>query len=242
MDHLWRQIESLDYEVDPELQKELMSILIRMIRKATRWFLSNRRKELSPRDEIPEFADGVTRVCDNLQGLLNGQTLQDWSADYQRYSGLGIPDQLATVVAAAQHLNSVLGIVDAARSGNRSVDQVADVNFSLGEKLELHWFRQQVMDLEVSNHWHARAREAFQDELDWQQRALTVRVMQMGDAQEGTARCIDEWVDRHSHAVELWLRVLADIRTTNTRDYAIFSVAIRELLQLAQGDVMYPVS
>lgn len=239
MDHHWQQIESLDYRVDPELQKELMSILIRMIRKATRWFLSNRRKELSPQEEIPAFADGVARVCDNLEQLLNGQTLQTWLTEHQRYTALGVPEQLATVVAAAQNLNSVLGIVEAARSGDRSVDQVAEVHFSLGEKLDLHWFSQQITDLEVSNHWHARAREAFHDELDWQQRALTVRVLKMADEQKGTEKCIDAWVDQHSQAVERWLRVLVDIRTTKTRDYAIFSVAIRELLQLAQGDVMY---
>ncbi|EGH18525.1 NAD-glutamate dehydrogenase, partial [Pseudomonas savastanoi pv. glycinea str. race 4] len=44
--HWFRQIEALDYKVSAEIQLALMDELMRLGRRATRWFLRSRRNEL----------------------------------------------------------------------------------------------------------------------------------------------------------------------------------------------------
>jgi glutamate dehydrogenase len=65
---------------------------------------------------------------------------------------------------------------------------VAKAYFAVGSALDLTWYLQQISNLPVENNWQALAREAFRDDIDWQQRAITISVLQMTDAGEKTSR------------------------------------------------------
>jgi glutamate dehydrogenase len=66
---------------------------------------------------------------------------------------------------------------------------VAKAFFAVGSALDIAWYLQQISALPVENNWQALAREAFRDDVDWQQRAITISALQMADApQEVEAR------------------------------------------------------
>src|SRR3990167_8965257 len=54
--HWWKQIEALDYQVPAELQLQLMDELMRLGRRATRWFLRSRRNELDAARDVAHLA------------------------------------------------------------------------------------------------------------------------------------------------------------------------------------------
>src|SRR5690606_19681659 len=58
----WDAIEALDYQVDAAVQQEMIYSLVRLLRRASRWLLRNRRHELSPSAAIEEFAAGVATL------------------------------------------------------------------------------------------------------------------------------------------------------------------------------------
>jgi glutamate dehydrogenase len=89
--------------------------------------------------------------------------------------------------------------------------------------------------LPVENNWQALAREAFRDDLDWQQRAITVSVLQMADGPQEIEARVALWLEQHHRLVERWKLMLAELRAATGTDYAMYAVANRELMDLAQS-------
>lgn len=235
MDELWSQIEGLDLKIEPQLQKELLAAVIRLVRRSSRWFVRNRRKGLDPAAEIPLFAAGVKRISDIFSELLVGEGLVDWQTRYEGYLEAGVPHQLARMVAAAPYLYLLLGLVEAARLSDQPLDKVARIYFKLGDRLDLHWYSTQLYSLEVTNQWQALAREAFHDDLDWQRRSLTAGVLALCKKNDTVDKAIDRWIKSHEMLVDRWQKMLADMRASSSVEYPLFSVANRELLDLAQA-------
>ncbi len=66
-----------------------------------------------------------------------------------------------------------MDIAQVADSEKTNLLLVAEIYFKLGDKLDLHWFLEQITHQPVTNHWQALARASYREELDWQQRALS---------------------------------------------------------------------
>ena len=61
----------------------------------------------------------------------------------------------ASFVAAAHHLYSVMGIVEASSRTGVAIEKVASVFFVVGEQLHLHWFSKQIHEYQAFNQWQA---------------------------------------------------------------------------------------
>ena len=106
----------------------------------------------------------------------------------------------------------------------------------MGGALELGWYLQQITSLPVENNWQALAREAFRDDLDGQQRAITIAVLQMADGPVDIEARVAFWLEQHRALVQRWLTMLSELRGATGTDYAMYAVANRELMDLAQSD------
>jgi glutamate dehydrogenase len=235
MDTLWQQIEGLDLKIEPALQKELLAAVVRLVRRSSRWFVRNRRKGIDPAVEIPMFADGVEKISEIFSELLVGEGLADWQGRYDTYLASGVPDPLARMVAAAPYLYLLLGLVEAARVSEHPLEKVARIYFKLGDRLDLHWYSAQLHSLEVTNQWQALAREAFQDDLDWQRRSLTAGVLSHCEEADTADESINRWIQNHELLVGRWSKMLVEMRASAGVGYPLCSVANRELLDLAQA-------
>ncbi len=78
------------------------------------------------------------------------------------------------------------------------------------------------------------ARESFLDELDWQTRSICSRVLQCEDFDSEAASGVDDWLEAHQHELVNWKRMIAEIRSSNAQEYAMYAVAVRGLLELAR--------
>lgn len=234
--HWWQQIEALDYKVPAELQLQLMDELQRLGRRATRWFLRSRREDLDAARDVGHFAPRVAELAGRLDELLEGPAREQWLARYQSFVEAGAPEELARVVAGTSHLYTLLPIIEAADVAGKDASEVATAYFAVGGALELSWYLQQITSLPVENNWQALAREAFRDDLDGQQRAITIAVLQMADGPKDIEERVAFWLEQHRPLVKRWLAMLAELRAATGTDYAMYAVANRELMDLAQSD------
>jgi glutamate dehydrogenase len=150
-----------------------------------------------------------------------------------------VPKDLASVAAGTPYLYSALGIIEAHEATGTPLKDVANLYYTLGEKLELNWFGTAIGNLTPDSHWEALARESFREDLDWQQRALTTGVLRLsGKSLSGkdgdVTKAIDQWMEQHPSLIGRWRSMLLELRHTREPDYAMFSVALRDLLDLAQ--------
>ncbi|KAF2394584.1 NAD-glutamate dehydrogenase [Pseudomonas frederiksbergensis] len=239
--HWFRQIEALDYQVSADVQLELMDELMRLGRRATRWFLRSRRNEQNAARDVAHFGPHLAALGLKLDELLEGPTREGWQTRYQAYVAAGVPELLARMVAGTTHLYTLLPIIEAADVTGQNPADVAKAYFAVGSALDITWYLQQISALPVENNWQALAREAFRDDVDWQQRAITISVLQQGDGTQDVETRLALWMEEHEGMIERWRAMLVEIRAASGTDYAMYAVANRELLDLAlSGQAVVP--
>ena len=231
--HWFRQIEALDHQVPAHTQLALMDELMRLGRRATRWFLRSRRNELDAARDVAHFGPRVATLGLKLNELLDGPAHEHWQARYREHVAAGVPELLARMVAGIGHLYMLLPILEAADQAGHDPVEVARTYFAVGSVLELGWYLQQITELPVKNNWQGLAREAFRDDLDNQQRAITASVLQVSGDDAETR--LQRWQDERQALVKRWQGMLAELRAASGTDYAMYAVASRELADLAQG-------
>jgi glutamate dehydrogenase len=239
--HWFRQIEALDYQVSADVQLELMDELMRLGRRATRWFLRARRNEQNAARDVAHFGPHLKELGLKLDELLIGPIRETWQARYQAYVEAGVPELLARMVAGTSHLYTLLPIIEASDVTGQDPAEVAKAYFAVGSALDITWYLQQISALPVENNWQALAREAFRDDVDWQQRAITISVLQQGDGTQDVEARLALWMEQHEGMIERWRAMLVEIRAASGTDYAMYAVANRELLDLAlSGQAVVP--
>jgi len=231
----WKEISDLDYLIDHRIQKEMMMDVRRLIRRITRWLLRNRRRGLDLQKEIPVFQQAYLGLFGQWQDILGGKELARWKKKRTYFQDAGVPVSLAGFVAATHHLYAVMGIVEATARTGHSIDRIAKVYFSLGESLQLNWFSMKIHDYQADTQWQAIAREAMQDDLNWQQVALTLGVVSESSKSKSIETVINNWIVKHETQVARWMALQSEMKSSVVLDPAVFTVGIRELLDLAQS-------
>jgi len=240
IDNWWDRIEDLDFHVPAQLQMQLMQDLMRLMRRSVRWLLRNRRAELSIQSHMERFADSVWAITAGLPEYLGEQARISWEKRHQALVDAGLPSELASVVSGTGHLYSSLGIIEAQEASGMPLKTVANLYYELGDRLDLNWFANAIASLTPASHWQALARESFREDLDWQQRALTTGVLKLAEKPADVPACVEGWMERYQQMIERWKSMLSELKGVREPEYAMFSVALRELLDLAQTTMHQP--
>jgi glutamate dehydrogenase len=234
MEDFHKQLEALDYKVPAALQVELMTGMMRRVRRAARWFLRNRRSQLNPATEVEVFKPAIAQLQRALPDLLHGEQLADWQQRGEQLRTAGLPEELALRSAAPGHLYSGLGVAEAARRCGANLLLVANLYYAIAHYLGLHWFSSQISDVSVDNYWQAMARESYLDDVESQLRTLTTSLVRFVGDDCPVEEVVTRWAGQHQHLIRRWTSMRAEVESGGATDFAIFSVALRELLDLAQ--------
>jgi glutamate dehydrogenase len=144
-----------------------------------------------------------------------------------------VPKAIASYVSKLSTLFSAMDLAQLASGDKRNIEFVAKLYFSLGVRLEFHWFLKQITKQPVTNHWQALARLSFREELDWQQRSLTEVILRSDTKSKDIEHLLDNWFELNGQSLERWYHILTDFRIGQTHEFAKFSVALRELMLLS---------
>ncbi|MEM6301937.1 MAG: NAD-glutamate dehydrogenase [Pseudomonadota bacterium] len=251
---LWSEIEALDYEAKADVQLEMMLELVRLVKRATRWVLRNRRHQINPTVVINEFGPGVAQLRGSLEELFRGRVAEQFAARRDYYLEANVGPEMAAQVAVCSLAHTSLAIVDVATSTSCELSDAAKLYYHLGERLELDWFGAQIAGSTVENEWQAMARETYMEDLQWQQCTLAQGVIGLredlrskeGDAplanddeadleRGGILAYLSAWEAQEEALLQRWRDMLSELHAANVPDFAMFAVANRELLDLAQS-------
>jgi glutamate dehydrogenase len=234
MPELWQQIEALDYSVDADVQMALMTELMRLVRRGSRWFLRNRRVMIEPAQEIKKFKVAVDQLKLVLPNIIDGGLKEEREKRCEKFVESGVSSELAYSVAGSAEFYPLLGIIDAANEVKADIEKVAELYFKLSARLQLDWFLQQISQLKTDNQWQMMAREAYRDDLEWQLRTLTTTAIRHLPKDGNVDTCLDNWLEKQAPMIQRWKKMLIELQGASEPELAMFSVAIRELLNMAQ--------
>jgi glutamate dehydrogenase len=235
LDDFLKALARFDYQIDPQIQLDLINGMMRRIRRASRWFLRNRRSNLNPGTEVSLFAAGMSEIAIALPNLLQGDSLLEWQNNCKQLQDAGLPEDLVLAACRPANLYSGLNLVESARISQQPLGRVAKLYFALGNYLSLPWFSNQISDLKVDNFWQAMARETYMNDLEAQLRSLSISLIRFVTDDEQIPQVIEEWSKQHEVLIGRWKTMVNELQSVSGTDFAMFSVALRDLLDLAQA-------
>jgi glutamate dehydrogenase len=237
MDTFWHYIRKLDATTPSRVQYQMMTDVVRLVRRATRWIVRNRRLGIDIKECVNHFKGKVDELYVLLPKLLIGVEMERFEQVTKELVKQGVPQTLALRVAGAGPMISALDIIEASSTSDFSIKAVANMYFALGARLKLDWFRQELGIHPVANSWDALARAACRDDLDRQQRGITASILSTYKTEKDIDVALDAWQAEHQLLVDRWMLMIADLKAAKKRDYNMFTVALRELLDLVQASI-----
>jgi glutamate dehydrogenase len=250
LEGLWKQITDLDYKVEPVVQYRMMLQVYHLIRRATRWFLRNRKHNLEMQATIERFTPAINHLISKLPVLLDAPDKLALDTATIYFTEKGVPEELAIAVANCNVLFTSLDIVEASIKYELDLEEIALTYYRLGNRLELNYLREMMNAYVVDSQWDELARSGFRDDLDRAQRKLAARILTMksrsvngnGNAKSAKAvkvlntdERIDLWVKRYHFLLDRWQKLLADIKSSDIVGFVTYSVVLRELFDFAQA-------
>jgi glutamate dehydrogenase len=229
MNGFWREVRTLDDVVDEETQFKMLLQGRRLVTRAARWLVRERRPPLDIGAAISDYAPGAATLSEVLPELRSDLDGDAWHARVAEFANAGVPGALASRVAALDALFFAFDVVEIVRGTEEPVRRAADIHFGLDRRLRLAWLRNRILGLPRANRWQTLARAALRDDLYKTHRALTAAVLEASSASIERDAAIDEWLAAGAARAERFLQTLADIRAAPGNDFTTLLVAVREL-------------
>ncbi|HXI48671.1 MAG TPA: NAD-glutamate dehydrogenase, partial [Steroidobacteraceae bacterium] len=230
--NIWSQIEALDNHIPAAVQYTAMFQTTRLLRHMTYWLLENRRNDLDIERAVSRYASKVTELFHELPGVLSVTQKARMTALRSQLVEQHVPEQLAARIASLEELHSALDLVEVTMAARVRIVYAAKAYFDLGERIGLTWIKEQIEALAADGHWQAVARGTLRDNLYALQSKITLAVLRC-KGRDPEAR-VEQWLSRHSAAVDSLKRVVVDLRTGTPPDFATISVALQAVRRLAQ--------
>jgi glutamate dehydrogenase len=221
----WRAIEALDYKVTDRIQTAMIIDGGRLIVRATLWFLRNRRHLADLSRSIGHFKVGAERLVGLLPDILPATDQAAFKSAARRLQDDAVPEALARDIAGLDALFNALDIVEVADELGREIGEVAAAHFAVAEELDFPWLRARIGILPGDNHWQTLAKAALRDDLASMLRVLAADALRTGG--------VGSWKARNAALHDRFQQILGDLRTAESPDLAMLSVAMRELRNLA---------
>jgi glutamate dehydrogenase len=228
-------VAALDNQAAVATQTAMLLEARKLVERGTRWLLRHRCS--GPIDlaaEIGFFGPTPAEMAARFPELLSAGEQRDFESMSARLVSQEVPLDLAHRVAGFNALSPAFDIAEIAAEAHEPVTSVAAVYFLLGDRLELHWLRDQVNSLPRANRWQTLARSALRDDLDAHHRAMTAAVLKAPGVEREPAARIEAWLAGIGTTVDWARRVLSDVKASRAFDLATLSVAIREMSACAR--------
>ncbi len=232
---LWAGIEALDGKISAAAQTAALLEIGRFIARATRWFLRHAEPPLDLTKTAARYAAALPKLGQDLPqtlGLERAAVLARRVADHR---ARGLPDALATPLAALPDGLALADIARLAGAAGRPPASIARLYFAAGARFDLDWLRDTAVAVRATAkaYWERMALAAVIDDLDAHQYALAAAVM----AAEGSGgKGLEKWIAARGPAVAEIDKLISEIKTGGTTpDLAMLAVANRRLHALMGG-------
>jgi glutamate dehydrogenase len=231
MPEFWRQVEGSVSEFDVDARIALVLEARKLMERATRWLLVNRRAPFDIAETVSFFASGVATVRSAIPKLLSGRDLAGYEERRASFAARDVPAALAEEVAAMVPSYSAFDIVTSAAMTGRGVEETAAVYFTVADQLQIGRLRDLIVALPREDRWASMARSSLRDELYGAHAALTRDVLAVGGHGEASD-LVAAWESRNAAAVERAERTLGEIWESERFTFTTLSVATRVIRTL----------
>lgn len=236
------QICALDNVVTTATQVALQNNYVRLLDRASRWFVHQAPDYFVVEDEIERYRPAIAELRPHLPSLLRGfdrEKLERRAAEFVRH---GVPTDLAFRTAGMLDEFALLTVVQTSGGSETDTDEIAEIYFGVTDLIHGVKILENIGALDRSSRWTALARGALRDDYYQATAAIVDAVL------NSTSSDLDTPQDRSDDRLAQWqvnnetslrkVRETADeVFELETIDQAPLSVLLRMIRSLVRSTV-----
>jgi glutamate dehydrogenase len=234
LDKIWAEIEALDYQQSAQDQAMFLLKIMRLGRRSTRWIIRNRRGCVNTETQIRQLQPILNNLM-NQAVELSVERPEKARNDIHDYLEKGLSPYGAVLIDSANDLFFAFGMADVAIKTGLPLELVNSAYSLIEDQLQIEWFSRQIIDLTPITRWEDYARESFMDDLESLFRSLVIMMLEPVSELAELEDKIDSWQTTQSVLLERWRAMIQELKASSQRQYAMFSVALRELQDLVDS-------
>ncbi|WBB66751.1 NAD-glutamate dehydrogenase [Micromonospora sp. WMMD812] len=230
---LWDAVEALDNKVSPELQTSVYLDTRRLLDRAVRWLVTNRRSPIDVPAEINRLRNGVARLLPGLENLFFGSEREAITAHIDSMVERGLPRELAEQATRLMYSFGLLDVVETAASSGRDVGEVASVYFVLSDLFRVDALLSKISLLPREDRWQTLARMALRYDLYAALAALTAEVLGSTPDSQPPQERVHQWEQSNATSIHRAQRAMGEFDESRA-DLAALSVLLRQIRTLVR--------
>ncbi|MEU8092847.1 NAD-glutamate dehydrogenase [Micromonospora chalcea] len=230
---LWDAVEALDNKVSPELQTAVYLDTRRLLDRAVRWLVTNRRSPIDVPAEIDRLRDGVAQLLPDLEHRFWGTEREAIAAHIESLVDRGLPRDLAEQATRLMYSFGLLDIVETAQATRRDVGEVASVYFVLSDRFRVDALLSKISLLPREDRWQTLARMALRYDLYAALAALTAEVLGSTPDDVPPVERVQEWEQANATSIHRAHRAMGEFDESRA-DLSALSVLLRQIRTLVR--------
>ncbi len=225
----WRAIEALDGKIPAPSQATLFVEINQFLERATVWFLRSSNAALNIAQSLADYQRGIDEFALRLPKIASLAVLAAHDNKTAQLIALGVPHDLAARVAMLEALSAACDVVQVATHTRRSVEEVGQYYYHVGDLLSLGWMQHAVSELTADSYWDRLAIQNVLGDLYDEQRRLSMTVIATSEAAATAEQTVEQWTVTHAQALSRYKKLLADVQSSEARTLPMFFVALKQL-------------
>jgi len=230
---LWRAVEELDNKVPTDAQTAVYLASRRLMDRAVRWLMQNRRSPLDVPAEIARLQAGVARLLPELDTLFQGREREALEQHTAALVKRGIPEDVSAWATRIVYGFGLLDIVEVALATDRDTTEVAGVYFVLSELFRVDDLLSKISALPREDRWQTLARMALRYDLYAALAALTQEVLNSTPPESAPEDRVAQWEQLNTASIARTRNSLGEFKESHA-DLAALSVVLRQIRTLVR--------
>jgi glutamate dehydrogenase len=233
LNDLWAAAERLDNRAPTPAQTRVYLETRRLLDRATRWLVSNRRSPIDVAGEISRLSPGVATLLPQLENVLVGAERKSMDSHVAALAALGIPEDLAKPATRIVYGFGFFDILETAFSAGRDIIEVAKVYFVLSERFQIDVLLSHISRLPRNDRWQTLARMALRYDLYAALAGLTAEVLHSTSPENSADDRVSEWEQVNAASIAQAGNAMGQVGDTPA-DLAALSVLLRQIRTLVK--------
>jgi glutamate dehydrogenase len=230
---LWASVETLDNQVPTSAQTAVLLESRRLLDRAVRWLVSNRRSPIDVAGEIARLRPGVQALLSRLPEVLVGAERESMTDHVASLVERGVPEDLALAADRVVYGFGLLDVLETAKATGKDADEVAQVYFVISCRFQIDTLLSHISRLPRNDRWQTLARMALRYDLYSALAGLTAEVLQSTPSDATPEDRVSEWEHVNAASIARAGNAMGSVDDSPV-DLAALSVLLRQIRTLVK--------
>jgi glutamate dehydrogenase len=224
IDSFWKEADSLSGKIPIETQIDIVSELIRVLRRGISWFINHSDNAIEIANALDAYGASVKELCPRLGDFLLGPSKEKLESKVAEYRENNVPAKFAESVAILESGISALDILRVSNKNGVDKERVGSLYFKVADYFQIDWMRRAAEKHITGSYWNRMSIQSLKDDLYDKQLRILSKVLQ----ENPEATNLDSWAESNEKDVSTYMYFINKIKQTSTVELNMLIIANKQ--------------